>query len=201
MQLYKPNKSIKGSALSVSFVAKVDKEGLKGDKSFYFQLIQQTGWNDDTGNGTFKDGKKITVKFAPHEIAGIIAAIKSNQKLEDVMNVKYVYHDGQDSSSTIYFGPHFKKIQQGDKWVDSDIQVGFSLRVVKKSKKDENDKDQIAIGFTFAETELLSSYLQDGLTHIFNAWYAESMGVRTKSVKKDDKSKQEPAQEEQDCSW
>lgn len=181
MQLYKPNKSIKGSALSVNFTARADSDHGKGDKSFYFQLISQTGWDDKSGNGTFKDGKKIIVKFAPHEISGMLSAIKRNTTLADVMGVQYVYHDGDKSASNINFGPHFKKEKKGDQWVDTDKQLGFGLRVTKTDKQNKENKDSIGIALNWAEVELLELFLKDGLSHIFNSWFSENINRLKKS--------------------
>lgn len=182
MQLYKPNKAVKGSALSVNFSAKTDKDNIKGDKSFYFQLVSQTGWSDETGNGTFKDGKKITCKFAPHEISGMLAAMKRNTTLEDAMGVKYVYHDGEKFATTIYFAPHFKKEKQGETWVTTDKQIGYGIRFVKTEKANKENKEQLSIAFTYAEAELLALFLEDGLSHIFNAWLSENIN-RAKKIK------------------
>jgi hypothetical protein len=114
------------------------------------------------------------------------------------MNVKYVYHDGKDSATTIYFGPHFKKEKQGDKWVDTTQQVGFGLRVVKTDKQNKENKDQLSISFTYAETELLARYLEDGLCHIFGAWYAENINRNSEKKEKPKKTTtQEEAQSEQ----
>ncbi len=184
MQLYKPTKQNKGSALSVNFSAKTDKEGQKGDKSFYFQLIQQVSWDENSGNGTFKDGKKIIVKFAPHEVAGILAAIKRNVSLAETMNVKYVYHDSDKSSTNISFEPHFKSEKKGNEWVKTNVQNGFVLRATKTDKQNIENKDTISIGFTWAELELLRIVLEDGLSHVSSAWYAENIarGTEKKNV-------------------
>lgn len=202
MQLYKPNKSVKGAALSINISARPDKDGQKGDKSFYFQLIQQVGWDEKSGNGTFKDGKKLIVKYAPHEIAGMLAAINRNISLADAMNVKYVYHDGESNSSNISFEPHFKSEKKGDAWVKSNIQQGFLYRVTRTDKNNPENKDSIAIGFNWAELELLKVFLTDGLNHICNAWYSENISRaseakerKTASTKKSTK-KEEVAQPE-----
>jgi hypothetical protein len=193
MQLYKPNRNIKGSAISINFSAKTDKDGQKGDKSFYFQMIHQVGWDEKSGNGTFKDGKKVIVKFAPHEVAGIIAAINKNMSLAETMNTKYVYHDGDKFSTNISFEPHFKSEKKGNEWVKTNQQAGFLLRATKTNKQDETDKDSIAIGFTWAETELLKNYLINGLSHISNAWYSENIarGTEKKATKEIISPKQE----------
>ena len=197
MQLYKPNSSNKGSALSINFVAKAAKGNEKGDKSFYFQIISQNGWNAETKTGAFKDGKKLIVKFAPHEIAGMIAAIKRNISLADAMNTKYVYHDGADNSSNITFEPHFKSVKKGDEWVKTDNQNGFIYRVTRTDKKDTNNKESLAIGFNWAETELLRVFLEDGLGHVCNSWYSENIarGAEAKEKYKKSAPKQEKTEE------
>lgn len=198
---YKPNKNVKGSLLSVNFTAKADKttglsdgENGKGDKSFYFNFVSQTGWNEKERLGSFKDGKKITVKMSPTEIAGIIYAVDKNTTLAAAMGQEYVYHDGDKTATTIYFAPHFKKIQQDGKWIDSDKQIGFGIRVVKTEKANKENKEQLSIGLTYAETELLINYLKDALTHIFDAFYSENITrlknskVKSENVKQEDKN-------------
>lgn len=186
---YKPNSSNKGSLLSVNFSAKTDKvtDGKleKGDKSFYFKLIAQTSWDQTERTGGFKDGKSIVVKMSPTEISGVIYAITRKTTLAAAMNQEYVYHDGEKAATTIYFGPHFKKIKDGDKWVDSDKQDGFGLRVIKTEKANKDNKEQLSITLTPAESELLVNYCRDGLSHIFNAFYSEDVN-RAKTPKKDD---------------
>ena len=193
MQLYKPNSSNKGSALSVNYSAKTDKPDFKGDKSFYFQLVAQNGWDNETKNGKFKDGKKIITKFAPHEIAGILAAIDRNTSLANVMNVKYVYHDSDKFSSNVTFEPYFKSEKRGTEWVKTENQVGFSLRITKTDKANTENKDSIAIGLTWAETKLLYKVLDNGLTHISDSWYSENIARGTE--KKEKLAKSSPKQE------
>ena|ERR1017187_5488473 len=201
LTFYKPNKFNKGSLISINFSAKADKidgdKSVKGDKSFYFNLVGQTGWNEETKNGTFKDGKKIVVKLSPTEVAGLIAAIKRNTSLAKVMNIEYIYHDGDKTATIIYFEPHFKKEQKGDKWVDTTNQVGFGLRVVKTEKANKENKEQLSIGFTYAETELLVNYLKDGLSHIFNALFSEDVSRPKKEVEKPKVETKVEAQPEQ----
>ncbi len=179
LSFYKPNKSNKGALLSINFSAKPDKSNgdtlAKGDKSFYINLVGQTSWNESERTGGFKDGKKITVKLSPTEIGGILYAISKNTTLAAAMGQEYVYHDGEKTATTIYFGPHFKKEKQGEKWVDTTNQVGFGIRVVKTEKANKENKEQLAVGLTYSETELLVNYLKDGLQHIFDALYSENI--------------------------
>jgi hypothetical protein len=197
MKLYKPRKDNKGSALSVNYSARVDKGGQKGDKSLYIQLVQQVSWDESSGNGTFKDGKKIITKFAPHEIAAMLAAIKRNVSMADTMGVKYVFHDGDKFKSNIVFEPYFKSVNQGGTWVKSDVQSGFVLKVTKTSKENEANKDTIGLVFTWAEVELFSAILNDALSHIANAWYAENIARASEAKpKKAEKVVEMPEPEE-----
>lgn len=181
LTFYKPNSNNKGSLLSVNFIAKTDKTDAngkvveKGDKSFYFKMVAQTTWDTQNKTGGFKDGNSIVVKISPTEAAGMISAVALNGSLAGSMNQEYVYHDGDKTATTIYFDKHFKKINQGGKWVDSDKQDGFGLRIVKTEKANRDNKSQLAIVLNFAESELFSRYLQDGLNHIFNAFYSEDI--------------------------
>ena len=135
----------------------------------------QTGWNESERTGSFKEGKKIVVKLSPTEVGGILAAISKNTTLAAAMGQEYVYHDGEKTATTIYFGPHFKKEKKGEQWVDTTNQIGFGVRVVKTEKANKENKEQLSIGLTYAETELLVNYLKDGLCHIFSALYSEDV--------------------------
>jgi len=184
MKLYKPTKGNKGAALSLNYTAKTDKDGQKGDKSFYIQIVAQNGFDEKSGNGIFRDGKKIITKFAPHEISGMLAGIKRNISMADAMGVKYVYHDGESYKSTITFEPYFKSVKQGEEWVKSNVQSGFIYKVTKTNKSDETNKETIAIGLNWAELELLRVVLEDGLQHIANSWYAENIARGTEAKEK-----------------
>ena len=195
MRLYKPTAANKGAALSINYTAKTDKGELKGDKSFYWQIVSQSGWNPDTKTGSFKEGKKIITKFAPHEIGAMLAAIKRNISMADAMGVKYVYHDSE-TPSTISFEPHFKSVKGNDGiWTKTTTQNGFLYKVTKGDKKDESKKDSIAIGLNWAELELLRVVLEDGLSHVAGAWYAENIARGTEAKEKAKNTKSVPKEE------
>lgn len=171
--LYKPTKSNKGCLFNVSFTARPEKGDVKGDKSFYIKLVKQVSWDEKNQTGSFSGGANVIVKMAMHEMSGILDAIKRNTTLAQSMGVKYVYHDGESTASTIDFSPAFKKVKtvEGgvEKWVDTEEQKGFSLRVSKSEKANKDKKDSWSVGFTFAEAELLRLFFEDGLIHCFNA--------------------------------
>ena len=183
--IYKANKAIKGALLSINFIAKADKfvngQRERGEKSFYWNLVSQTGWDAGNQNGVFKNGKKLTVKFAQHEMAGVIAAIEKNVSLAQVMNTAYVFHDQKDFGVSITFEPNFKKNQVNGKWETSTEQTGFVFRVTKTSKANKEEKESISIGINFAELELIKLYIEDGLRHIFDALFSEDIS-RAKTI-------------------
>lgn len=179
--LFKPNKKVSGAILSVSFSAKADKgngRDEKGDKSFYFRLTSQTGWDEKKRRGTFKDGYSMVSKMSPTEVAGIVNAIRHNRSLEKAVNQEYVYHEAEDSATIISFLPFFNRVKDEEtgEWGNTGDQKGFGLRVTKKNK-DGSDSKTLGVGFTFAESELFAQFLSDGLTHIFNAWRSEEVAA------------------------
>lgn len=184
ISFFKANKQAKGSAASFSFVAKTNKNDQKGDKCFFANFVSQSSWNAETQTGSFKDGKKITIKLSPVEVSGIIDAFDRNISLANSMNVEYVYHDGKDYGTSIVFEPYFKKVQENGKWINTDKQIGFSFKITKTNKANKEQKDYIAIGLTFAETKYLCLYFKDGLSHIYNALYSEAISIAS-SKKKD----------------
>ena len=179
LNIYKPNKFSKGSLVSINFSAKTDKiidgKTTKGDKAVFFSFVLQSGWDANTQIGSFKDGKKCFIKFSPTEIGGILYALKNNSTLANALGTELVYHDGEKTATTIYFGPAYKKKKEGEKWIDTTEQRGFSIRAVKTNKENKEEKEQFAIGFSFAECVLLSCFLKNALTHINDALYSEDI--------------------------
>lgn len=189
---FKPTQSNRGALLSVNYIAKADKlsesQKIKGEKGAYFNLVKQNGWNEKSGkngNGTFSGGAKLTVKFAVHEMAGIIQAIQKNISLATVMATKYVFHDSLTHGINITFEPNFKKTQVGDKWESTGEQNGFAFRITKTNKKDTT-KENIGIVLNWAELKLLQLYLEDALTSVFGALFNEDINrAKTFNAKKD----------------
>ena len=206
LNIYKPNKVVKGSLVSINFSAKTDKikdgKTEKGDKSVYFSFVLQSGWDEKNQTGSFKDGKKCNVKFSPTEVGGILYALNNNSTLAHALGVDLIYHDAEKTSTVIYFGPAYKKKKEGEKWVDTTEQRGFGIRAVKTNKENKEEKEQFAIGFNFAECVLLKNFLKNALTHINAALYAEDINrakvYNESKVKKNTSLKNEylPSEEE-----
>ena len=182
---YKASKAISGSLLSINFIAKPDKitenSRDKGEKAVYANFVKQTGYDEKSGNGTFKGGAKLTVKFAQHEAAGIISAIQKNTSLATVMNTKYVYHDGANYGTNITFEPNFKKTKVGDRWEATSEQNGFLFRVTKTDKNNKDSKESIGIALNWAELKLLELYLEEALVRIFDCLFSEDIN-RAKTI-------------------
>lgn len=165
--LYKPNSNNKGSLLSCNVRALVKKDDdSQGEKAFYTTIIKQTGWDDKNKTGTFKDGEKVVSKFNAIELADIIYAFNSNQKVS-------FFHDGGNQKSQIIFAPRFKKEKKGNKWVDTNEQVGFGLAIYK-SEEGQEDKELFVFTFSFGEAQYFIEYLKFSLEHIFSAMYSEA---------------------------
>ena len=181
MKLFKPTKSNNGALLAVNFVAKADayeagKVKQRGDKSVYFSFVAQNGWDDKNGNGIFKDGRRCNIKFNDIEAAAIIAAVRANKTMADVMNVKMVYHDGDNSATVINFGPKIKKIKNAQgQWIETGEQQGFVMSITKTDKTNPANKENYGLGFTYAESERLVSYLNTALSHINDALFSEEI--------------------------
>jgi hypothetical protein len=159
LQIYKPNKNNTGSASSWSFNSK--------QESVFAQLIKQTSWIAEKHIGSFKGGAKMTVQFNLTEIGALL----------DVLNrqVEYgTFHRNGETSTSIKFYPYKRK--------DSDVIVGYGLSL-------KRGELSMAIGFTFAEAEVLKEFLKFALEHIFSAKYAES-----KKIAKEAQEKREQAE-------
>lgn len=154
---YKPNSKNTGSACSF---------GYKEDRrEFYCQLIKQHSWSGD--RGSFAQNRSnplanVFVKLSPTEAAGFIDAILRNAEFKN-------YHSKSESQNIqMMFRPYLRGPE------GSQVQVGFSLGVIKSLKAD-NTKANFIIGFTFPEMELLRQFLTACLNHYFSTSYKETL--------------------------
>lgn len=161
LTIYKPNSSNKGSLLSVNFYSK--QEDGKLDSGSFFNFVLQNGWNDKTKKGAFKDGKKYNLKFNITELAGFIYAIENNTGL-----AKALFHDSPNATTQIFFEPAFKQVKENDKWVKTDKQAGFRLRITQK-KSGEDKGESFGIGLDFNEATLFKLALINIINSALNA--------------------------------
>ncbi len=144
LSLFKPNAKNTGAALLASFNSKGDKKGI------FLELIPQTGWSEQTKNGSFKGGEKITVKFSPQEAAKFVHSLENQKPFE-----KPLFHKtASGETTTINFVI----------WKD----VFFALSVNKTDRK---------VGILLSEDEqvLFREWLKFALSHIFSGWLSEDV--------------------------
>jgi hypothetical protein len=162
LSLFKPNAKNTGAALLASFNSKGDKKGI------FLELIPQTGWNEQTKNGSFKGGEKITVKFSPQEAAKFIHSLEYLKPFE-----KPLFHKtASGETTTINFVV----------WKD----VFFALSVNKTDRK---------VGILLSEDEqiLFREWLKFALSHIFTAWYSEDVAKAKEYAQSKDEGGDKPA--------
>ncbi len=146
LSFFSPKSTGKGAALYVSFNSK--------DAALYFKLISQTGWDNNTKQGSFKNGTIINVKFSLDEIGSFIHAIRTKKKA----NFYHSFGEENCSGSLSYY--LIKAQKEGD--TDKD---GFGIQI----KKGELTYQ---VGLTTGSAEKLMEYLRFALDHIFSAIYA-----------------------------
>lgn len=140
-KFYKPNKSNKGHLFSFNLGKAKEDENL----ALYLEGVKQNGWNEETKNGTFKDGAKISVKFNEFEIAQFLNTIETDFA-EDLK----LYHSFGDSGTQIFFSA---KEYQG--------KIGYVLTVMRK-------EERFSMAFSKAEVLFLREYFKFVLTQIFS---------------------------------
>lgn len=148
LSFYKPNAKNTGYGCAFSLA-----KNPKDDKlAFYINFIKQSGWDASTKKGSFganmknKD-KTAAVKLSDTEIAGMILAIKDTN-----MPFSFI-HSSPMGIANVFFKPYER---------DNQI-IGMSLSSSFSPK--EGEKKSFLMGFTHAESELLSIFLNKALTN------------------------------------
>ena len=156
LHYYHPNKSSTGSACSFA-------DSFNND-CIYASILKQSGWDEKSGNGTFKaslDNKEtsVMVKLSDLEVAAILDCIERGRPFS-------TYHDG-DSAKQIQFIPWFSKtpVDEGKK----PEQRGFSFSITSTIVSgEESTKYSFYIGLNFAEARLLREFLINSINSHFN---------------------------------
>ena len=86
LNLYKPNGKKTGHAIGFSFNSKEGK--------LFAQFVKQTGWDEGSHRGSFKNGKKFTLTFNATEIAAFLNCI------ERKVGVK-LFHQSEKGNTSI----------------------------------------------------------------------------------------------------
>ena len=162
ISFYRPNKSNKGYACSFWTSSK--------DGYLFATIIRQSGWNHETGNGTFKKSVNdpnqfVNVKLTATEAAAIIDCIERNRPLSTV-------HDTGELFKTITFTPWMTPVPAGEKSVS--IPKGFSFAVGVSAKgASETSKNSFFIGLTLPEGRLLKEFLLHYIHDSFNQSFSK----------------------------
>lgn len=174
LTFFKPNKANKGALVSVKFLAKQNKKDEEFKEGcFFFNLVRQVSWNDQSHTGSFKGGEQISVKLTPFEMAKILHVIERNWNLGDVNSMdknvlkdQYGFtapHRGEGQIVYINFVPSQR---QG-----ATEQTGFGLYITKVVEGQANSS--FGVSFPFGDDISLREYIKLGLEHINLASYAE----------------------------
>jgi hypothetical protein len=167
-QFYSPNSKITGGAAFFSFNSK--------DGSVYVKLLKQVA-NNANKKGNFDGANPINIKLSQDEAADIIRAIRTSGEAK--------FFHKFDASTTSGSFRHYTIPNT------TPVKSGFGLSV----KKNSEGKDiEVKVGFTLASAERLSLYLNNALTHIFDAEY--SADLKEAKEYRDKKTKVETATEQ-----
>jgi len=152
IHIYHPNKSVKGFACSFWYSEK--------DSTIFATLIKQSGWDEQSQNGTFKDSlndptKKVNVKLDYVEAAAILDCVERNRPFK-------AFHDNEESPKSIAFTPWM----QGEGTAAT--QRGYSFSITVGSKQDSAFKNSFYIGLTFAEARLIREFIVNAMHKHFN---------------------------------
>lgn len=159
IHIYHPNKSVKGFACSFWYSTRND--------SVFATLIKQSGWNEKTQTGVFKDSlndptKRVNIKLSELEVSAILDCIERNRPFSG-------FHALDDSvSKTVSFSPW---MVQPAADIDADtpakpVQKGFSFTVNITPK--DGEKNGFYIGLTYAEARYIREFLMHCLQKKFN---------------------------------
>ena len=162
IEFYSPNKLKTGGALFVT--AQVE------DQAVYFNLIQQTDWNDETKKGSFIDGQRLNLKLSPDEMCEVIRAARAKG------NWKF-YHTNDGDPTTGSFNYYQSKDDAGKV-----TREGYGLTV-------NRGKLQIKIGFNLGSALRLALFMETVLKAIFQKDMADEATKRAEYYKKKNQEK------------
>lgn len=166
ISFFKPTKKGNGCAVTFSFSCKPYRD--KADAALWVNMIKQSGWNDKSNTGVFKDGEKIRIRFNAVEMGAILYSIRNNVPMENAMNIKMVYHDPGKAAAArnrsseglsgvrIGFAPAYAVDPATNKPTS---QKGFKLTVSRGGQDEKQDTSYFAVGLTLAEATLLEEYI------------------------------------------
>lgn len=148
-QLYKPNS--KNAGCAASFYTSTNKDG---SPCLFINFVLQSGWNDQSKTGSFKENaknpqKSTSIKMNHNEAGEMLSSLKTRHPVN-------FFHTTATDKTQIQFSPWDKdrtvKGQNGDSTYKSHA---FGLSVTKNSSL------KFKIALEAGETEVLGLLLQD----------------------------------------
>lgn len=162
---FSSNAKITGGALFATFNSK---EG-----SVFLKLLKQVANNPDK-KGNFDGKNPLNIKLTQDEVADIIRAVRTNGES------KFYHKFDQNTTSGIFKHYIIKSTEEGK----ADRQ-GFGLSVKRTAGE---TLQEVKVSFSLGSAERFSLFLQNALTHIFDAEYSQDLKrVKEYQEKKDKK--------------
>lgn len=155
LEIYKPNKSNAGSAASFQ----ISRNQKTNEPSLYVRIVRQSGWDDRTKTGSFKenwnkDGEFIALKFTETECASIMNVV-ADWTFKEKFSTVHVFQGVESSSKTsISFSPYEKKMTKGT--------FAYGLSVIRDGNQ------RFSISLEKAEAVLLSEFLRRFIQEVFS---------------------------------
>jgi hypothetical protein len=145
LEFYKPQKSGNGACITFQCTTKETEQKKNG---FYVNILKQSGWNNETKSGAFKENvnnpeKHKKIKLTENEISNILYVIESNgaKKFSTV-------HVNGTNSTPIFFEPYLKE----------NTFIGHLFKI-----------GGISIALNMAESISLREYCKISLANLFNS--------------------------------
>lgn len=172
-QYYSPNSKLTGGCLFASFNSK--------DGAIYLKLLKQIANNPDK-KGNFDGKNPLSIKLSQDEAADIIRAVRTNGESK-------FFHKFNNDTTSGTFKHYTIKATEPNK----PDRAGFGLSV----KRVGANGQEVKVGFTLGSAERFSLFLQNALTHFFDAEYSQDLkDYKESQAKKATNQKQEKSEPE-----
>lgn len=140
---YSARKTGDGGAMFINVAA--------ADGVCYLKLVKQTGWNEQTNNGSFQGGDTINFQLSQDEMAEISRVVRSK-------GIASLYHKSPDGVNTTARFNYYKQPNQDPA---KPAREGFGLTVKKGDI-------EIKLGLSLGSAYRLALLMENFLNRIFN---------------------------------
>ncbi len=165
MQFFKPNSKKTGHACDLSFNSK--------EQALWIQFIKQTSWDDSLKRGAFKGGAKFNIKLNAMEIGAILNCVERARG-------ERLFHKAEKGSTSI----ELKEFIGKDQKTGEPKKDGITISVNPRANEGEEKPQTFGFWFNAAEARVLKGYLDNVLSHFFDADYSEQKKMRAEYAKK-----------------